>query len=56
MTFFAGVDRTKEKNRLEQQTAAASQIRAGENLAVDAKRDINVKGRDVTLDAGRGSY
>lgn len=46
VTFFAGVDRTKEKNRLEQQTAAASQIRAGENLAVDARRDINQVGSD----------
>ncbi|MGN2432750.1 hemagglutinin repeat-containing protein [Pseudomonas syringae] len=59
VTFFAGVDRTKEKNRLEQQTAAASQIRAGENLAVDAKRDINQVGSDleaannIDLTAGR---
>ncbi len=54
VTFFAGVDRTKEKNRLEQQTA-----RAGENLAVDARRDINQVGSDleaannVDLTAGR---
>ncbi|QVX15944.1 filamentous hemagglutinin N-terminal domain-containing protein [Pseudomonas congelans] len=59
VTFFAGVDRTKEKNRLEQQSAAASQVRAGEDLTVNAKRDINQVGSDlqalnnINLTAGR---
>ncbi|PBQ18868.1 filamentous hemagglutinin, partial [Pseudomonas congelans] len=59
VTFFAGVDRTKEKNRLEQQSAAASQVRAGEDLTVNAKRDINQVGsdlqalNDINLTAGR---
>ncbi|MCD5997362.1 hemagglutinin repeat-containing protein [Pseudomonas sp. CDFA 602] len=59
VTFFAGVDRAREKNRLEQQTAAASQIRAGEDLDVTAKRDINQSGSDleasnnINLTAGR---
>ncbi|SDB51338.1 hemagglutinin repeat-containing protein [Pseudomonas sp. NFACC13-1] len=59
INFFAGADRTKEKNRLEQQTAAASQISAGQNLAVNAKRDITQIGsdleafNDIDLTAGR---
>ncbi|WP_230164957.1 hemagglutinin repeat-containing protein, partial [Pseudomonas mediterranea] len=59
INFFAGVDRTKEKNRLEQQTAAASQIIAGQDLAVIAKRDITQTGsdleafNDIDLTAGR---
>ncbi|WHS61092.1 hemagglutinin repeat-containing protein [Pseudomonas sp. G2-4] len=59
INFFAGADRTKEKNRLEQQTAAASQISAGQNLAVNAKRDITQTGsdleafNDIDLTAGR---
>ncbi|MBI6799355.1 hemagglutinin repeat-containing protein, partial [Pseudomonas syringae] len=59
VTFFAGVDRTKERNRLEQQSAAASQVRAGEDLTVNAKRDINQVGsdlqalNDINLTAGR---
>ncbi|WP_259640335.1 hemagglutinin repeat-containing protein [Pseudomonas syringae] len=59
VTFFAGVDRTKENNRLEQQSAAASQVRAGEDLTVNAKRDINQVGsdlqalNDINLTAGR---
>ncbi|MGR4975905.1 hemagglutinin repeat-containing protein [Pseudomonas sp. LARHCG127] len=59
INFFAGVDRTKEKNRLEQQTAAASQISAGQNLVVNAKRDIAQTGsdleafNDIDLTAGR---
>jgi len=50
VTFFAGTDRSAEKNRLEQQTAAASQIKAGENLAITAKRDINQRGSDLAAD------
>ncbi|MGG7558031.1 hemagglutinin repeat-containing protein [Pseudomonas sp. ES3] len=59
INFFAGVDRTKEKNRLEQQTAAASQISAGQDVAINAQRDINQTGsdlrasRDIGLTAGR---
>lgn len=59
VTFFAGVDRAQEKNRLEQQTAAASQIQAGEDLAINARRDINQVGSDlraannIDLTAGR---
>ncbi|KAB0516537.1 hemagglutinin repeat-containing protein [Pseudomonas extremorientalis] len=50
VTFFAGTDRGAEKNGLEQQTAAASQIKAGENLAIIAKRDINQRGSDLAAD------
>lgn len=50
VTFFAGTDRSGEKNRLEQQTTAASQISAGENLAITAKRDINQRGSDLAAD------
>ncbi|WLI04087.1 hemagglutinin repeat-containing protein [Pseudomonas sp. FP597] len=50
VTFFAGTDRSVEKNRLEQQTAAASQISAGENLAITAKRDVNQRGSDLAAD------
>ncbi|WLH54016.1 hemagglutinin repeat-containing protein [Pseudomonas tolaasii] len=59
VTFFAGADRNAEKNRLEQQTAAASQINAGQDLAINAKRDINQRGsdlsaaNDIDLAAGR---
>jgi filamentous hemagglutinin len=59
VTIFSGVDRTREKNRLEQETAAASKISAGENLAVTARRDINQVGsdleaaNDIDLTAGR---
>lgn len=59
VNFFAGADRLKEKNRLEQQAAAASQINAGKDLAINAKRDINQTGsdlqatHDIDLAAGR---
>nr|WP_256679427.1 hemagglutinin repeat-containing protein [Pseudomonas sp. Fl4BN1] len=67
VSFFAGAERNKEKNRVEQQTAAASQISAGEDLSINAKRDINqigsdlkadhdinlVAGRDIKIDAAR---
>ncbi|SET59343.1 filamentous hemagglutinin [Pseudomonas sp. NFR09] len=50
VTFFAGTDRSAEKNRVEQQTASASQISAGENIAITAKRDINQRGSDLAAD------
>ncbi|CAM2748279.1 filamentous hemagglutinin [Pseudomonas gessardii] len=59
VTLFVGADKSAEKNRLEQQTAAASQISAGQDLAINAKRDINQRGsdlsaaNDVDLRAGR---
>ena len=36
INLFIGADRAQEKNRLEQQTAAASQITAGKDLGVNA--------------------
>ncbi|MNB63080.1 Filamentous hemagglutinin [compost metagenome] len=67
VSLFAGVDGLKEKNRREQQTGAASQINAGQDLTVNAKRDINqigsdlqasndidlTAGRNINIDAGR---
>ena len=47
ITAFVGTEIKNEKNRKEQQTAAASQIDAGENLTVNAKRDINQVGSDL---------
>ncbi|WP_448651972.1 hemagglutinin repeat-containing protein [Pseudomonas fluorescens] len=47
VTFFAGTDRSAEKNRLEQQTAAASQVNAGQDVKVNAGRDIHQDGSDV---------
>nr|WP_283094061.1 hemagglutinin repeat-containing protein [Pseudomonas sp. MWU12-2345] len=59
INVFVGTDIKKENNRSEQQTAAASQIDAGENLTVNAKRDINQVGsdlrasNDINLTSGR---
>ncbi|WP_234452169.1 hemagglutinin repeat-containing protein [Pseudomonas sp. MF6751] len=59
VTLFVGADKSAEKNRLEQQTAAASQINAGQDLTINAKRDINQRGSDLSaandaeLTAGR---
>ncbi|WP_223522883.1 hemagglutinin repeat-containing protein [Pseudomonas sp. BF-RE-24] len=59
INFFAGADSLKNKNRLEQQTAAASQISAGQDVAINAQRDINQTGsdlrasRDIGFTAGR---
>ncbi|WP_395605095.1 hemagglutinin repeat-containing protein [Pseudomonas sp. B16120] len=59
VTLFVGADKSTEKNRLEQQTAAASQINAGQDLTINAKRDINQRGSDLSaandaeLTAGR---
>jgi len=50
---------SRKKNRLEQQTAAASQISAGQDLTIKAVRDINQVGsdlkadNDINLNAGR---
>ncbi|AZE00080.1 hemagglutinin repeat-containing protein [Pseudomonas chlororaphis] len=59
VSFFAGADSLKEKKRLEQQAGAASQISAGQDLSINAKRDINQTGsdlqanNDIDLTAGR---
>ncbi|WP_158242638.1 MULTISPECIES: hemagglutinin repeat-containing protein [unclassified Pseudomonas] len=59
VSLFVGADKLKEKNRLEQQTAAASQISAGQDLTIKAVRDINQVGsdlkadNDINLNAGR---
>ncbi|WP_312935804.1 hemagglutinin repeat-containing protein, partial [Pseudomonas sp.] len=50
VSLFAGSERNKAKDRLAQETAAASQISAGRDLDVAAQRDINQVGSD--LDAG----
>uniref|UniRef100_UPI0009DBA276 hemagglutinin repeat-containing protein n=1 Tax=Pseudomonas cremoricolorata TaxID=157783 RepID=UPI0009DBA276 len=69
VTLFAGNERNKAKDRLAQETSAASQISAGGNLDVAARRDINqvgsdlqafndirlAAGRDVNIDAARES-
>ncbi|WP_459748298.1 hemagglutinin repeat-containing protein [Pseudomonas sp. 3A(2025)] len=47
VTLFAGIERTAERNRLEQQTAAASQINAGQDLGIRAGQDINQIGSDL---------
>ncbi|MCO8161692.1 DUF4951 domain-containing protein [Pseudomonas sp. 21LCFQ010] len=59
VTLFAGIERNAEKNRVEQQTAAASQISARQDLGIRAKQDINQVGsdllavNDIDLTAGR---
>ena len=59
ISIFAGAEGLKEKNRLEQKTGAASQISAGQDLAINAMRDINQIGsdlqanNDIDLNAGR---
>ncbi|WP_283190188.1 hemagglutinin repeat-containing protein [Pseudomonas sp. PMCC200344] len=59
VSLFVGADKLKEKNRLEQQTATASQISAGQDLTIKAVRDINQIGsdlkadNDINLNAGR---
>ncbi|WP_416768935.1 hemagglutinin repeat-containing protein [Pseudomonas sp. RHF3.3-3] len=59
ISAFFGTETKTKQNRNEQQTAAASQIDAGENLTVNAKRDINQSGsdlkafNDIELNAGR---
>ncbi|MCV4344086.1 hemagglutinin repeat-containing protein [Pseudomonas capsici] len=59
VSLFIGSDSLQEKSRLEQQTAAASQVSAGQDLIINAKRDINQIGsdlnasNDIDLTAGR---
>ncbi|MBA2921589.1 filamentous hemagglutinin N-terminal domain-containing protein [Pseudomonas sp. P7] len=59
VSLFIGADRTKQKDRIEQQTAAASKIVAGEDLEIVSGRDINQVGsdlkasNDIDLRAGR---
>ncbi len=59
VSLFAGSERNKAKDRLTQETSAASQISAGGDLDVGAKRDINQVGsdlqafNDINLAAGR---
>jgi len=58
-SVFAGTEGTTKKERLERETAAGSQISAGQDVAIDAKRDINQQGsdlnasNDIDLTAGR---
>jgi filamentous hemagglutinin len=59
VSVFAGSERTAGKERLVNETAAASQLEAGNDLTITAKRDINQTGsdlvasNDLTLQAGR---
>ncbi|MBX8561209.1 hemagglutinin repeat-containing protein, partial [Pseudomonas cichorii] len=59
VSLFIGADSLQEKARFEQQTAAASQVSAGQDLVINAKRDINQIGsdlnasNDIDLTAGR---
>ncbi|WP_063545307.1 hemagglutinin repeat-containing protein [Pseudomonas putida] len=59
VSLFVGAEQAKARDRLEQQLAAASQIKAGQDLDITAKRDINQTGsdlaanHDISLDAGR---
>ncbi|MGG7595725.1 hemagglutinin repeat-containing protein [Pseudomonas sp. WC1] len=56
---FAGVEKELAKDRLREQLASASQIKAGQDLEVNAGRDINqtgsdlIAGHDISLGAGR---
>lgn len=56
---FAGVEKELAKDRLREQLASASQIKAGQDLDVKAGRDINqtgsdlIAGHDISLGAGR---
>lgn len=59
VSFFAGSEMEKAKARLRQQLAAASQLKAGQDLDVTAGRDFNqtgsdlIAGHDIKLGAGR---
>ncbi|MBH3312622.1 hemagglutinin repeat-containing protein, partial [Pseudomonas mosselii] len=59
VSVFLGSEQQKAKDRLEQQLAAASQVKAGQDLGIRAGRDINQTGsdlkaeHDINLDAGR---
>ncbi|WP_095161628.1 hemagglutinin repeat-containing protein [Pseudomonas sp. Irchel 3F5] len=50
VSMFVGAERLKTKDRLEQQLASASQIKAGNDLDINAKRDINQSGSDLLAD------
>ena len=47
ISIFAGTEGSEEKNRVEHETASSSQISAGQDVAINAKRDINQRGSDV---------
>ncbi|SFX88860.1 filamentous hemagglutinin [Pseudomonas sp. NFR02] len=47
ISLFAGTEGSSEKNRVEHKTASGSQINAGQDVAINAKRDINQRGSDV---------
>lgn len=59
VSFFAGVEKEKAKDRLREQLAAGSRVQAGQDLDIQAGRDINqtgsdlVAGHDISLGAGR---
>ncbi|KWV68193.1 hemagglutinin repeat-containing protein [Pseudomonas paracarnis] len=59
ISIFAGTEGSGEKNRVEHETASSSQISAGQDVAINAKRDINQRGsdfgaaNDIELTAGR---
>ncbi len=59
ISIFAGTEGSGEKNRVEHETASSSQISAGKDVAINAKRDINQRGsdfgaaNDIELTAGR---
>ncbi|MCU9532223.1 hemagglutinin repeat-containing protein [Pseudomonas mosselii] len=56
---FVGVEKEVAKDRLREQLASSSQIKAGQDLDVNAGRDINqtgsdlIAGHDISLGAGR---
>lgn len=58
-TAFAGAEKVQDKSRNAQQTAAGSQLTAGQDVSILAGRDINQSGsligadRDINLQAGR---
>nr|WP_238474192.1 hemagglutinin repeat-containing protein [Pseudomonas cavernicola] len=70
VNFFIGAERSQEKDRQQRETAAASQISAGQDVSVQAGRDINQRGsdlqaerdinlratRDINLDAARETF
>ncbi|WPN51518.1 hemagglutinin repeat-containing protein [Pseudomonas sp. P9_2] len=47
ISIFAGTEGSGEKNRVEHETASSSRISAGQDVAINAKRDINQRGSDV---------
>ena len=59
VTAFAGSERLKEKSRNAEQTVAESQLLAGQDVNINAGRDLTLEGsrvdanRDVNMQAGR---